>query len=630
MPATLKFTALDDGRLVEVRRNEEVSDDFWRLVRAEWGQNGHRPSVAIYVPIEEFASRNRWLGPACKSFRVGIQWDEPTRAVLRERRAEATRLPEIRRTNPTLDIGEARARAVGSGRFTRSMKPFQERDLAKLLALDHGANFSVPGAGKTTVELAVYQAERDAGRVHQLLVVAPLSAFDAWMVDSADCLSPAPPLHRFDGGTIPHDTELLLVNYQRLAGSYSQIAAFVARAPTLVVLDEAHRMKRGRDGEWGTACLDLAFLATRRDVLSGTPAPQHPSDMLAILDFLWPGQARQVMPGAALATVPPPSAITLVSDAIRPLFVRTTKHELNLREPIKRVIPVELTGLHQQIYDSLRRRYAGVIAATQRDRLDMAAWGDVIMYLLEAATNPALLPAGSSSNDPIEFRHPPLDVPEGSPLRRLIADYAMYETPAKFIQLAAKVKELRDENRKVLVWSNFVRNLETLERQFAAYQPALVHGGIPSEISQPAAPRVREREIERFRHDEACGVLLANPAAMSEGISLHQVCHDAIYLDRTFNAGQFLQSVDRIHRLGLDPAIDTTIYFLETQNTIDQTVNARVERKARNLGTMLDDPGLATMALPDDEDYGSPIDVGDNDDIAALFAHLRGEPDAPP
>lgn len=630
MPATLKFTALDDGRLVEVRRNEDVSDDFWRLVRAEWGQNGHRPSVAIYVPIEEFASRNRWLGPACRSHKVGIQWDEPTRAVLRERRAEATRLPEIRRTNPTLDIDEARVRAVGSGRFKRSMKPFQERDLAKLLALDHGANFSVPGAGKTTVELAVYQAERDAGRVQQLLVVAPLSAFDAWMVDSVDCLSPAPRLHRFDGGAIPRDTELLLVNYQRLAGSYSQIAAFTARAPTLVVLDEAHRMKRGRDGEWGTACLDLAFLATRRDVLSGTPAPQHPSDMLAILDFLWPGQARQVMPAAALATVPPPSAITLVSDAIRPLFVRTTKHELNLREPIKRVIPVELTGLHRQIYDGLRRRYAGAIAATQRERLDMAAWGDVIMYLLEAATNPALLPAGSSSNDPIEFRHPPLDIPEGSPLRRLIADYAMYETPAKFIQLAAKVKELRDQNRKVLVWSNFVRNLETLERQFAAYHPALVHGGIPSEISQPAAPRVREREIERFRHDEACGVLLANPAAMSEGISLHQVCHDAIYLDRTFNAGQFLQSVDRIHRLGLDPAIDTTIYFLETQNTIDQTVNARVERKARNLGTMLDDPGLATMALPDDEDYGSPIDVGDNDDIAALFAHLRGEADATP
>lgn len=627
MPGTLKFTAVEGGRRIEVRRSEGVSDDFWRLVRAEWGQNGHRPSIAIYVPIEEFASRNRWLLPACKAHKVGIQWDEPTLAVIRERRAESKRLPEIRRTTPTLTVDEARTRALGTGRFLRSLKSFQERDLAKLLALDHGANFSVPGAGKTTVELAVYQAERDVQRVQQLLVVAPLSAFDAWMVDSVECLTPAPVLHRFDGGTIPHNTELLLVNYQRLAASYAQIASFASRGPTLVVLDEAHRMKRGRDGEWGTACLDLAFLAARRDVLSGTPAPQHPSDMVALLDFLWPGQARQVMPAGALVTQPPPSAIGQVTEAIKPLFVRTTKHELDLKEPVKRVIPVELSGLHRQIYNALRRQYAGAIATTQRDRLDMAAWGDVIMYLLEAATNPALLPAGSSSNDPIEFRHPPLDIPAGSPLRQLIADYAAYETPAKFIQLAAKVKELRDDGHKVLIWSNFVRNLETLERQLAAYKPALVHGGIPSEISQPGAERVRELEIERFRHDDSCGVLLANPAAMSEGISLHQVCHDAIYLDRTFNAGQFLQSVDRIHRLGLDPAIDTTIYFLMTRDTIDETVNGRVERKAKSLGTMLDDPGLATMALPDDEDYGNPIDVGDDADIAVLFAHLRGEDD---
>lgn len=619
---------LDSGRRVEVRRSEEVSDDFWRLVRAEWGQSGHRPSVAIYVPIESFASRNRWLLPACKAHGVGIQWDAATLEVLRTHRAEARRLPEIRQTHPSLEREEALARAAASGRFRRALKDFQERDLAKLLALDHGANFSVPGAGKTTVELAVYQAERDAGRVEQMLVVAPLSAFDAWMVDSVECLDPAPKVHRFAGGSIPHDTEILLVNYQRLTLSYGQIADFVSRAPTLVVLDEAHRMKRGRDGEWGNACLDLAFLGARRDVLSGTPAPQSPSDLLALLDFLWPGQARQVMPAAALVTTPAPTAIAQVTSAIAPLFVRTTKSELALKEPVKRVIPVELTGLHREIYDALRRQYAGVIAMTQRDRLDLASWGDVIMYLLEAATNPALLPAGSSSSDPIEFRHPPLEIPPGSPLRQLIADYAAYETPAKFIQLAAKVKELRDDNRKVLIWSNFVRNLETLERHLAAYNPAVVHGGIPSEITQPNAERVREQEIARFRTDDACGVLLANPAAMSEGISLHQVCHDAIYLDRTFNAGQFLQSVDRIHRLGLDPDVDTTIYFLLTLDTIDETVDRRVERKARNLGTMLDDPGLATMALPDDEDYGAPIDVGDDADIAELFAHLRGDDDS--
>ena len=48
----------------------------------------------------------------------------------------------------------------------------------------------------------------------------------------------------------------------------------------------------------------------------------------------------------------------------------------------------------------------------------------------------------------------------------------------------------------------------------------------------------------------ASAVLLANPQAMSEGISLHLECHDAIWLDRTYNAGQYLQGIDRIHRLG--------------------------------------------------------------------------------
>ena len=117
-------------------------------------------------------------------------------------------------------------------------------------------------------------------------------------------------------------------------------------------------------------------------------------------------------------------------------------------------------------------------------------------------------------------------------------------------------------------------------------------------------------------------VLLANPAATGEGVSLHEICHDAIYLDRTFNAGQYLQSVDRIHRLGLAPAQETRITFLLTRDTIDEVVDLRVRDKAERLGGMLNDPSISTMALPDDEDYGPAIDTVE--DVAALFTHLRG------
>jgi len=620
VPAIVTFTTADNGRRVEVGRSPEVSDEFWRRLRAEWGQLGSNPNAAISVPTELFVARHGWLPEVGRRFGIQAELDEGVRDLLGRVATERRRLQEVKAAPPRAEADTLETRLRG-GRFVRELMPFQERDGAELLAIDNGANFSVPGAGKTTVELAVYEAERSAGRVEQLLVVAPLSGFEAWVVESAVCLSPAPLVHAYSGSPPPLETEILLVNYQRLSSSYEAIAAWTSSRPTLVVLDEAHRMKRGRDGEWGRACLDLAFLARRRDVLTGTPAPQHPSDLIALLDFLWPGQALRILPAAALRAQPAPADVARITPEIAPLFVRTTKAELQLREPEMQMVPVPLEGLHRQIYDSLRRRFSE-LARTQRERVELSSWASTVMYLLEAATNPALLPAGSAGDDPIEFRHPPLPIPADSSLHELIAEYAQYETPAKFVQLAALLEDLNREGRKVLVWSNFVRNLETLERMLGRYEPALVHGGIPSEVTQPDASRTRERELTRFRDDPACGVLLANPAALGEGVSLHYACHDAVYLERTFNAGQYLQSVDRIHRLGLPVDAETTIHLLVSEGTIDEAVSARIELKAENLGLMLDDPSIATMALPDEDDVGLPIEVGD---VAALFEHLRGD-----
>jgi len=234
-----------------------------------------------------------------------------------------------------------------------------------------------------------------------------------------------------------------------------------------------------------------------------------------------------------------------------------------------------------------------------------------------------LLAAGSEDDaDPEAFRHPPLQVPPESALADVLRAYRSYDTPRKFIELGGILKRNAELGRKTLVWSSFVRNLRTMDKMLAKYKPAVIHGGVPA-YSSIADERSRDTEIKRFRGDAECMVLLANPAAMSEGISLHKDCHDAVYLDRTFNAGHYLQSVDRIHRLGLAPDQETRITFLLSEGTVDEIVDARVRVKAVRLGEMLDDPDLASVALPDDEDYGAVIDSVE--DIAALFAHLRGE-----
>ena len=619
----LLLTLNADRAAASISRPSELPDDDWLQVRAHWGDARRNADRGIQIPLERFMAERSAFAALCRRLGVGVELDEGMRGML-------SRAKETRR-----QLGESLARVEAaddggdpppSPRFKRALRDFQRRDLKKLLALPHGANFSVPGAGKTAVALCAYDAETIQGRVDRLLVIAPLSAFESWEEECKLCFEPAPKIHRYSGGHIPSDAEIVLTNYQRLAASYAELADWVRAHQVLVLLDEAHRMKRGWSGEWGTACLSLAYLAARRDILSGTPAPQSPADLVALVDFLWPNEALRVLPPDAVGPNPPPDAGARVAKAMRPLFTRTSKADLQLPPVQKASIVIPLEGLQLQIYQGLASSYRGLLGLTSRERLDLAAMGRVTMYLLEAATNPKLLAAGSLAGaDADVFRHPPLPIPPGSHLSDLIESYNAHETPRKFVELLRIVKANADQGRKTLVWSNFVRNLLTLERMLARYEPALAYGGIPLASAMPGV-RSRETEVGRFREDPSCLVLLANPAAMSEGISLHKHCHDAVYLDRTFNAGQYLQSIDRIHRLGLAPDDETRITFLLSSGTVDEVVDRRVRVKAERLGEMLDDPNLAAVALPSDDDYGQVIDSGE--DIAALFAHLR-DIDAP-
>ena len=74
-----------------------------------------------------------------------------------------------------------------------------------------------------------------------------------------------------------------------------------------------------------------------------------------------------------------------------------------------------------------------------------------------------------------------------------------------------------------------------------------IHGGVDTGSSDD--PNTREGKIKKFKNGDI-KILVANPAACSEGISLHQHCHNAIFVERSFNLAHYLQSLDRIHRVG--------------------------------------------------------------------------------
>ena len=464
-----------------LERGEDVPDGFWIQLTARFTPDRHQPTVVVHAPADQLLSLRQWLRQTCQLWQVSLTWDDTALSVLQDVVRLEGDLQNILDYPPEPVESATLTTALAATRFTGTLRDFQLRDVAKLRSLPHGANYSVPGAGKTAVTYALYELERAADRVDQIVVVAPLSAFEAWVEEAETWLDP-PPTY----GLLPDSTavtsELTLVNYQRVARWYDKLAALITSGRTHLVLDEAHRIKRGWSGEWGASCLRLAFLARRRDVLTGTPAPNRVRDLVPLVDFCWPGQGATVFSRAAFSDSPPAEEVETVARRIGPLFVRTNKGELGLPPPKIHVVQIPMGPLQKEIYDALRHRFAGKAMLSRGDATNLAQMGRIVMYLLEAASNPALLAAGSSANDPNSFRHPPLEIPDDAKLVDLIGTYVRYEMPPKFVELAKLIAECRSVGKKTLVWSNFVRNLEWLRsRVLANAQPAMIHGGVPVE-----------------------------------------------------------------------------------------------------------------------------------------------------
>ncbi|MFW6723620.1 DEAD/DEAH box helicase [Streptomyces sp. MAR4 CNY-716] len=532
----------------------------------------------------------------------GVEWQTDLRdlvlGVLKDAEVVAERL------HGEGDTGEIRADSVPGmlgADWKADLRKFQLRDVAKLLSLQHGANFSVPGAGKTRVSMAVYSAQKAQGVVRRLLVVCPKSAYEAWQYETGECFT-QPLRLAFVDRRIDEYAEVLVVNYERLDRSLGLLRAWLKAAPAMLILDEAHRMKLGVRGTYGAACMALAPLAKRRLILTGTPAPNGAKDLESLLGFVWPGHGQRSVARAVAG-----GDLAHASTVLRPLFTRTTKHELGLppMQPRIRYVEMPQTSLHGQIYAALA---SGRHGEDRRD--DLSGLGKTALRLLMAATSPSLLVQGGSRYEPVTYQLPPLEAPEGSPLRELLERLSDYEVAPKYKETLKIVAENAQQGRKTLVWTTFVRSLTTLEQLLGKYGVAIVHGGTPD----------RDEQLRRFREDPDCAVLLSNPASLGEGISLHQDCHDAVYVDRDFMAGRYLQSLDRIHRLGLAPETETRVTVLAARHTIDEVVAVRLGKKLDFMHRVLDDPTLHELAYLEEE---PEVAAGlTHSDVESLVRHL--------
>lgn len=593
----------DDALVARMRAREGCEDELQRLAtrfrtaRLRWRGVADVAVDDLLVNLAELAT---WPYPD------SVSWQPDLAALARDTTLDAQNVAGHLNdeASTVTDVSPDAVQDLLGPEWKGELTTFQRRDIARLLSLRHGANFSVPGAGKTRVGLAVFQALRQTSVVERMLVIGPKSCYEAWLTENAECIAPPLRMEVFQASVDPA-AEVIIVNYERLRGSLIALGRWLIARPSLLVLDEAHRMKLGAEGVYGAACMALGPRARRRLILTGTPAPNGARDLENLLGFVWPGHGRHTVSNAVAG-----GDLAHASRVLRPLFARTTKGELGLPPVTLSQRFLDLPPLHREIYDGLIGMYSAR-AATSQD--DLQLLGRILIYLLMAAISPALLAAGTTKYEPLAYQVPPLPVPAGSRLMKLMHDLPSYELSPKYQEALAIVASNAAGGRKTLVWSSFIRSINTLADIFQEFRPAVVHGGVED----------REIQIARFRRDPECMVLLSNPATLGEGISLHHECHDAVYVDRDFAAGRFLQSLDRIHRLGLQPDVETRIVVLTSAGTIDEIVNQRLNVKLEFMGRILDDPAVQELADLDEEPaVGGGLDQSD---LQALMGHLRAD-----
>ena len=603
---TLRVVLEDDDRVV-INPSTDISSEEWRVVVLFWAQDIVIPitSRRLDVSMSTFVEKLSWLKDVWKS--GGGSYEVSPEVIVQARKfkdgSQAFRLLRTKNTkryaSQTVEVPNLLA--------TRRLTPRQHENILYLLDMENGANFSVPGAGKTLTTLCIWQILKSRNLLRKLLVVCPRSAFEAWQDEPHDSFGFKGITEVYSGRILNEKTEICLVNYEQLENQQrlDYLRQWTLSNEAGLVIDEAHRIKAGRNSVRWNAVRTLSALAKRVDILTGTPMPQGPQDLKALFSVAWPKLSKLDLDERTLPLLSRNS-----------VFVRTTKGELELpsADPVR--IVQEPSALQFEIINALQDRYVGLNYLSISDAKNLAKRGKAVMTMLAASTNPGLL-AGRKEFSHYEFGFswPPKAVTSDKVLTDLIEEYLQHEVPWKFKYVALRAEEITKAGGKVLIWSNFIGNLASLKGVLKKFQPAVIYGNV--------SPEDRATELNRFRTDADCTVLISNPQTLGEGVSLHQVCHNEIFVDRSYNAGLYLQAVDRIHRLGLAPDQKTSIEILISKGTIDERIATRLIAKINALSNFLQDEHLVKAAIPQGDEL-SPEDVlGLNDedfeDIASYW-----------
>jgi SNF2 family DNA or RNA helicase len=537
---------------------------------------------------------------------------------------------------------------------SRILYPLQLLSAYHLAFSQNACNFSVPGTGKTSIVYGAFAYLKSLRKdnpkyIDKLMVIGPLSSFGPWESEYYECFGKRPRSKRLAGGVSKKDrtahfyssdsAEITLLSYNSVPNLEEDLAFFLSKNRVMVVLDEAHKIKNTSGGITAESVLRLAKYCKSRIVLTGTPAPNGYEDIFNLFKFIWP--TKSIIPFhlfqlREMSETEGDPRITKLIKSISPYFIRIRKADIDIKKlppPINHDPSyVSMGDVQREIYNYIEKNYLDYFESARKS--EILSWiltRARLVRLMQASTNPALLkkPITDLLGDTITMFSEDMGNQDGikedmipdifiddSGLLNKILTYETFEIPAKFVKAKRLIDEILSRGEKVVVWAIFVQNLHDFQKYLESegINSEILYGATPIENDSDdldATVRTREKIIADFHlPNSPFKVLIANPFAVSESISLHKACHNAIYLERSFNAANFVQSKDRIHRYGLEENDKIHYYYILADNNTDFTIHQRLLDKEKRMMQIIESEPIPLFRR---------IDAEDEDDIKALI-----------
>ena len=488
----------------------------------------------------------------------------------------------------------------------RELKEHQLKSFYHLFNAKSAANFSVPGSGKTSVVLAYFEKLKLQKKVDAIFVIGPKSCYHSWSTEFKINLNRDPKLRILGPNQKERrsvyknklQSELFTAHFQTITNDIKYLKKFFSFNKFLLVIDEAHNIKK-IDGIWSNSIINLSLSSEYKVILTGTPLPNNLRDIYNYLDFLYGDNKiitskQKAKIEILLENKQRQEAAIFLRSKIDPFYIRVTKLELNLSKPIfNNPTIVEMNPIEQKIYDAIVtkiRHYGKLNFFDNIDTIQKICKARIIRLKQASSYIKNLSRAfhGEIADDDIHLS-------EDENIKNLINNYDKFEKPAKLIQLIQMVNKLVNNNKKVLVWSTHLMTIDLILKELKNQNINV------KKIVGKTKLDDRENIKNEFNDPNSLlQVIVALPQACSESISLHKACHNAIYYDISYNAAEFLQSLDRIHRVGGSEKNSVQYDFLHYKDTVDTKVYERVFQKANRQMQVIEEDNL-TFDLDEEE-----------------------------